>query len=317
MVAQASILRTRRRILIVGSGDVARRALAGLAPRIADGRVRVFALVRRPEAAAELRAGGALPVRADLDAPRSLYRLAGLAPTLIHCAPPDDASGRDRRTRGLLAALARRTAPRRLVYISTSGVYGDCAGADVDETRPLQARTARARRRVDAETRLRHFARAHGSALAILRAPGIYAADRLPLARLERHDPVLVREEDVFTNHVHADDLARMALAACFRGRHRVYNASDDSALRMGDYYDQVADAFGLPRPPRLPRAALVERLSPLTLSFMAESRRLVNLRVKRELRFRFAYPTTADGLAAARQEHPRTSEPTPCFTCT
>jgi len=303
MVAQASILRTRRRILIVGSGDVARRALSRLQPRIADGRLRVFALVRRPEAAAALRASGALPVLADLDAPRSLHRLAGLAPTLIHCAPPNDSGSRDRRSRNLLAALARRSAPQHLVYVSTSGVYGDCAGAEVDETRPLQARTARAQRRVDAETRLRAFARAQGSALAILRAPGIYAADRLPLARLERQDPVLLREEDVFTNHIHADDLARMALVASTRSRHRIFNASDDSTLRMGDYYDQVADAFGLARPPRLPRAVLAGHLSALTLSFMAESRRLVNRRAKRELRFRFLYPTTADGLAAARQD--------------
>jgi len=137
--------------------------------------------------------------------------------------------------------------------------------------------------------------------VAILRAPGIYAGDRLPLERLRRGDPVLAADEDVHTNHIHAEDLARLACIALLRApAGRVYNASDDSGLRMGAYFDAVADAFGLPRPERLSRDAIASRLSPLTLSFMSESRRLDNRRIKRELRVRFAYPTIADGLRAA-----------------
>ena len=286
-----------KRILIVGSGDVARRALPWLLRRF-----RVFALVRQPEAAVELRALGAVPVVGDLDDRQSLRRLAGIADAVLHFAPPPQTGHGDPRMARLLAALAGRSSlPQGVVYISTTGVYGDCAGGRVDETRPCRAQTARGRRRVDAERRLRAFGRRNQVRVALLRAPGIYAADRLPLERLRRGDPVLAADEDVHTNHIHAEDLARIACLALFRaGPGRAYNASDDSGLRMGEYFDAVAERFGLARPPRMARAEIVHRLSPLTLSFMSESRRLDNRRLKRELRLRLRYPTVADGLRAA-----------------
>jgi len=286
-----------KRILIVGSGDVARRALPWLLRRF-----RVFALVRQPEAAVELRALGAVPVVGDLDDRQSLRRLAGIADAVLHFAPPPQTGHGDPRMARLLATLAGRSSlPQGVVYISTTGVYGDCAGARVDETRPCRAQTARGRRRVDAERRLRAFGRRNQVRVALLRAPGIYAADRLPLERLRRGDPVLAADEDVHTNHIHAEDLARIACLALFRaGPGRAYNASDDSGLRMGEYFDAVAERFGLARPPRMARAEIVHHLSPLTLSFMSESRRLDNRRLKRELRLRLRYPTVADGLRAA-----------------
>ena len=289
--------RNMKQVLIVGSGDVARRIIPWLARRFL-----VRALVRRPEERDALRALGATPIVADLDRPASLARLAGIADYVLHCAPPPGEGQDDPRTRRLLAALMQRASlPRRLVYISTTGVYGDCAGAWLDETRPLRPASARAVRRVAAENRLRRFGCRSGCRVSVLRAPGIYDSDaRLPLARLRKGEPVLAPEDDVFTNHIHADDLAHLLALALFRGRpNRVYNASDDSQLRMGEYFDLVADAVGLPRPPRLPRAALSERLSALTLSFMSESRRLDNGRIKRELRARLLFPCVADALAA------------------
>lgn len=287
----------RQRILIVGSGDVAARAIPHLVQR-----ARVFAVVRRSDAAASLRALGAMPVRADLDQARSLHRLAGLAQRLFHFAPPPDRGEGDPRSRRLAAALARRSLPTRLVYISTTGVYGDCRGESVPETRPLRASTARAKRRVAAEGILRSFARRSGCRLAILRAPGIYAAERLSLARLERADPVLHAAEDVFTNHIHAEDLARVAIRALRRGGNcRAWNVSDDSELRMGEWYDRMADTFGLPRPPRASRREIEAVLSPMMLSFMSESRRLDNARMHRELRVSLRYPTVDAGLAQAR----------------
>jgi len=207
--------------------------------------------------------------------------------------------------RRLLAALNRgKSLPQRLVYISTSGVYGDCAGARVPETRRLHPQTARARRRVDAERQLRRFGRAVGTCVSILRAPGIYAADRLPLERLQRGTPALVAEDDVFTNHIHADDLAMLAVAALRRGLpNRVYNAADASHLKMGEYFDLVADRFGLPRPPRISREEAEKTLSPLHLSFMSESRRLDNGRACRELGGRLRYPQVSEGIEAAWRE--------------
>ncbi len=288
-----SRLKTKR-VLIVGSGDVARRLIPWLARRC-----RVLAVIRRPEERDALRALGAVPLVAALDDRASLARLAGVADAVLHCAPPLGQGSDDPRTRSLLAALSRRASlPRRLIYISTTGVYGDCGGAWLDETRPPAPASARAARRVAAERRLRDFGRRSGCRVSVLRAPGIYAADRLPLERIRRGDPVLAADEDVFTNHIHADDLARLLGLCLFRGgANRVYNACDDSGMPMGDYFDQVADAFALPRPPRLRRDELSARLSPLSLSFMSESRRIRNDRLKRELRVRLHHPTVADAL--------------------
>ena len=187
-----------------------------------------------------------------------------------------------------------------MVYVSTTGVYGDCAGALIDETRPVAPHNARARRRVDAEGVLRQWARRTGSTVAILRVPGIYARDRLPLKRIEQGTPALLASDDVFTNHIHADDLAHAIACALYKGLPgRTYNAVDDTQMKMADYFDTVADAFGLPRPPRVARAQLAAAVSPMLLSFMSESRRLRNTRLKRELGLRLRYPDVGAAVAA------------------
>ena len=292
-----------QKLLIVGCGDVARRTL----PRLL-GHYRVFALLRDPAQFAYWRERGARPLLADLDRAASLTRISGIADVVLHFAPPPDRGTQDSRTRRLLAALARgKSLPQRLIYISTSGVYGDCAGARIDETRPLRPATARARRRVDAEQQLRRFGRRHAVRVSILRAPGIYAADRLPVERLQKGSPALCADDDVFTNHIHADDLARLTCAALRFGRaNRCYNASDDSEMKMGEYFDLVAARFGLPPAPRIARSEAERRLSPLQMSFMSESRRLDNRRIKKELRARLRYPSVADGVDAAWQERNR-----------
>lgn len=282
----------RPRLLVVGCGDVGLRLL----PLVRD-RFRVFAVTSRPDRIPELRAAGAIPVVANLDQPDSLHRLKGLADTVVHLAPPPSDGERDRRTRNLAAILPRHGT---VVYVSTTGVYGDCGGALFDETRPVAPKNARAVRRVDAEQVLRRWARQSGARLAILRVPGIYAADRLPVERLRQGTPALLPDDDPYTNHINADDLAQIVALAVFRAApQRVYHTVDDSDLKMGDYFDAVADAFGLPHPPRLPRAQLVERVSPMLLSFMSESRRLHNGRMKGELGVRLRYPTVADLLAS------------------
>lgn len=281
----------RPRLLLIGCGDVGMRLLPLLCPRF-----RVFAVTRDPEHAPRLRAAGAVPILADLDRPASLARLRGLARYVVHLAPPPAAGARDVRTRNVTAILPEGA---RLVYVSTSGVYGDCGGALIDETRPVAPKNARAERRVDAERVLRAWARRSGSSAAILRVPGIYAHDRLPLKRLHAGTPALRPQDDVYTNHIQADDLARIVMLALFRARPgRIYHATDDTRLKMADYFDVVADAYGLPRAPRLPRAALREVVSPLLMSYMSESRRLNNTRLRRELGVRLRYPDVQHALA-------------------
>ena len=244
-----------------------------------------------------------LPLAGNLDDPASLRRLAGLATRVLHLAPPPGTGLGDPRSLALARALARRTRPLALVYGSTSGVYGDCGGAWVDEVRAVNPATPRAHRRVAAEDLLRSWGRAFGVPVGVLRIPGIYAPDReggTPRERLLRGTPVLRREDDVHTNHVHADDLARACVRALWRAPvQRVFNCCDDTELSMGDYFDLAADLYGLPRPERVSREQARELLSPLTLSFMGESRRLRNGRLKRELGFRLRYPQVEQGLRA------------------
>jgi nucleoside-diphosphate-sugar epimerase len=187
-----------------------------------------------------------------------------------------------------------------LIYISTTGVYGDCGGAMVSETRPLNPQTTRAKRRVDAERQIRAWAARLAVNANVLRVPGIYAANRLPLERLRHNSPAIEASEDSYTNHIHADDLARIVVASLRYGRpNRTYNASDDHAMKMGDYFDACADSYGLPRPPRLARAEVARTVSPALWSFMNESRRVMNARMKRELKVALRYAAVADGIAA------------------
>jgi len=282
------------RLLIMGGGDIAQRALPWLQKRF-----RVYVLVRSEEAALFWRKAGAIPLCGDLDRRETLGRLAGIADTLLWTAPPETSGTGSRRLLNALFCLTgRNQRPRSIVYISTSGVYGDCDGALVTETRTPSPLSARGSRRLACENFLREVAARHGIALRILRAPGIYAAERLPVERLHSNSPVLHHTEDVFTNHIHADDLARASCLALFRGRHvGIYNVCDNSHLRMGDFYDVLADTLALPHPPRASRADCAARLSPMSLSFMRESRRLVNLRARRELRWHPEYAEIAEGL--------------------
>ena len=293
------LTRSRRpTLLIVGCGDIGLRVVPQMLPGW-----RVLALTSSIERCGLLRARGAVPLLGNLDAPATLGRLGGLADAVLHLAPPPGQGATDPRTRALLHALARGGRVRRLVYASTSGVYGDCAGARFDESRAVHPTTDRARRRVDAETQVRWFGRATGATVSVLRIPGIYAVDRPgghARDRLQRGTPVLAAADDVYTNHIHADDLARACVAALHRGApQRVYHATDDTELKMGDYFDLAARLCALPPPPRVTRAEAAATLGPMQMSFMSESRRLDNRRLRCELGLRLRYPTVEQGLLA------------------
>lgn len=322
------------RLLVVGCGDVGQRVL-----RLLRGRMRAVVLTSTAEKKTALRALGVRVLEGNLDQPQSLRRLAGLADRVLHAAPParTDAHVREHRTAHLLNALARvrrdrknrsdsslrsiGSATLRLVYISTTGVYGNRDGGWVDESTTLHPRTGRAQRRLRAERSLRTcglrgVADSVDSAgrpqagkrffsSSILRAPGIYAADRAhgtPRARLERGVPALRQEDDVFTNRIHANDLARACMLALFRGRaQRVYNVCDDAQIKAGDFLTQAAALYGLPAPERVSKAEMAQRVSPLSMSFLSESRRIRNHRL-RELGLQLHYPHPLDEVKASVQ---------------
>jgi len=273
-----------KRLLIAGYGDIARR----VASRLPEGDG-LRALSRRSGH--------------DFDRPLSLDA-SHVADAVLHSAPPPASGDTDPRTANLLVALERAAIiPARIVYISTSGVYGDCGGALVDESRPVNPQSARARRRVHAEQQLELWCNSRGVALLVLRAPGIYAADRLPLERLRARTAVLCEADDVYSSHIHADDLARICLRALEdNAPPGVYNACDDTHMKMGAWLELVADRAGLPRPPRIARADAAGRIPPELLSFMSESRILDNAKLKRALGVRLCYPTVFDGVPRAKE---------------
>ncbi len=294
----------KKTLLIIGCGDIALRT----APLL-QAHYRILGLYRNlVNSPNHLRSHGIVPIYGDLDYPKSLEKLAGIAQLVIHLAPPPNQGLHDRRTAHLLSALTTRTKkhtailPQRLVYISTSGVYGNCNGALIDETHPIHPTNDRAIRRIDAEKQIRSWGKRNHVSVSILRVPGIYAANRLPLARLRENHPALLDAEDSYTNHIHADDLAQIIRAALQHAKPcRIYHTCDDSHLKMGEYFDLVADHFGLPRPPRITRDQAKERISPSMFSFMKESRRLKNSRIKKELYINLLHPTVLQGIKAIK----------------
>ena len=278
-----------KRLLVIGYGDIAHRT-AALLPKVRPDTLEVRVVSRSRGH--------------DLDRSETLASIGGWADAVLYCAPPPASGTTDPRVASVLAVLeAGGILPRRLVYISTSGVYGDCAGALVDETRPVNPQTPRAIRRVDAERQLLGWGELHDIAVVVLRAPGIYADDRLPVERLMQGTPVLADNEDVYTNHIHADDLAAITLAALGEDAPAgIYNAADDTHLRMGDWFDLVADRLGLAKPQRVARSVAVQRIPAQMLSFMAESRRLENRKMKTVLGVTLRYPTVFEGVPLKRQ---------------
>lgn len=280
------------RLLIIGCGDVGQRMLPILVKSH-----KVFVLTSQTEKLPLFRQAGAHPLFGNLDDQSTLHRLSQIADTVIHLAPPNPNGRTDLRTKALIQALSKGRRVKRFIYISTTGVYGDCGGQLISETQAVQPQNLRAVRRVDAERQLRAWAVQQGISVVILRVPGIYAGNRLPVERLQKGTPALLGSEDVFTNHIHADDLARLTILSMYRASsQRVINACDNSDLKMADYFDLVADKMNLPKPPRVDKETLKTMVSPQLLSFMQESRRISNARLQ-EIGFQFLYPTVQDFL--------------------
>lgn len=279
-------------MLIVGCGYVGRRVAAlHLAKSEA-----VIGVVRSAESARALADAGIQAVCADLDGDRLDLPTRGVG--VYYFAPPPDTGSTDPRLAAFLASLPASGQPRRIVYIGTTGVYGDCDGDWVDESRPPNPSVDRARRRWDAECRLHGWAEATGGELVILRVAGIYGPGRLPLERLRRGLPMVAEDEAPWTNRIHVDDLAAVSVAAMARAPDgAVYNVSDGNPGNMADYFNRIADLAGLPRPPTVRLAEAEGRLSEGLLSYLRESRRLDNRRMLAELGVTLRYPTLAEGL--------------------
>lgn len=254
-----------------------------------------------------LRGHGARVLNIDLHKAHDLQRLSGLGGRLIWMAPPRaDGIPDNSLTRIQLQNKARALRwglqQPRLSYVSTSGVYGDNQGRWIDELTPRKAESERAKRRLSDENQLLLGSQRGWASIHILRAPGIYGDERLPVDRLRARQPAILSHEDSWSNHIHEKDLARLAYWAQLKGSARyVVNACDAHPMRMGDYFDLVAENLGLEKPPRVSRQEAQSQVSPMMWSFMRESRQIRSLR-QHTIGFQLKYPSVAAYFKARTQ---------------
>jgi len=280
-------------ILIAGCGYVGQRLAAELAPSAT-----ITGLVRTRQTARQLEIQGTSPLILDLDQPLSIP--SNDWQQIYYLAPPPKQGQQDTRMAHFLRALDNNNQITRLVYLGTTGVYGDCNGEWVDESQPVNPAVDRASRRLDAEQQLRQWQSTTGNEVILLRVAGIYGPDKLPLTRLRQGKPMIAAAHAPWTNRIHVDDLVQICIAAMERGRDgEIYNVSDGQPGNMADYFNQVADATGLPRPPVILPEQATGQLSAGLRSYLAESRRIDNGKMLKELHIQLKYPTLSKGLAA------------------
>ena len=283
-----------RRLLLVGCGDIALRVADKLKKKYL-----LFGLIRSQHRVLDLRSRGIVPVMGDLDDLNSLQKISGISDDILHLAPPSPTGLIDRRTINLLHTIkSSGILPQRLIYISTTAVYGDAKGNWVSETHSPNPKTDRGIRRLNAEKLIRKFGSDSGVGVSLLRVPGIYSKDRLPLTRLRSKMPLIRDKDDSYSNHVHVSDLVRIVLAALRKGKSgRIYNVCDDSSLKVGQYFDIIAKGYGFDKPRRLNLRDAEKEIPGSVFSFMRESRRVNNSRLKSELVKNFCYPSVSDGI--------------------
>ncbi len=220
---------------------------------------------------------------------------------VYYFAPPSATGTHDNRISNWLSSIGAAK-PAVIIYLSTTGVYGHCHGEWVDEQRPPNPITDRAKRRLNAEIQLSEWGKQHAVPVIRLRVPGIYHPDKLPMASLRQGRPILRPDEAPFSNRIHADDLAQICLAAAEHGKDgELYNVADNDACTMSEYFIKVADAFNIPRPQEVSREEAEQLLSPGMLSYLQESRRIENRKMLDELGVRLQYPTLNEGLRNIR----------------
>ncbi|QSV47284.1 SDR family oxidoreductase [Geobacter benzoatilyticus] len=286
-----------KRVFIVGCGDIGRR-VARLA--MVEG-AEVAALVRSEESAARLKGLGISTAEGNLDDAASLSGLPTRDAVVFYFAPPPGGGITEPRVRAFCAAIRPGDEPIKVIYLSTSGVYGDCGDAEVTEETPANPQTARAKRRYDAETAVRAWGEDRGVPTVVLRVTGIYGPGRLPLQQLSSGQPVLQESDASFTNRIHSEDLARICMAAAERGENGdIFNVSDGNPGTMTEYFTACADALGYPRPRQVTMEEAKKVMTPLMLSYVTESRRMGNAKMLRKLGIKLLYPTLPEGLKAS-----------------
>lgn len=286
-----------KNLYLIGCGDIGAR-VARLA---LDSHSAVTALSRHMSKCAGLQGTATALVQGDLDDGDALPHLDMSGGAVLYTAPPPGGGITDTRARNFLASIKRGCEPAKLVYVSTASIYGDCGDELITEERPANPGSHAGKRRLDAENCFRDWGKQRGVAIVILRVAGIYGPGRIPMDRILGGHPLLAEAEAGFSNRIHADDLARICLAAIDRGDDGdIFNVCDGETSTMTDYFNAITDHLGLPRLPQVPLSEARGVMTPLMFGYMTESRRIDNSRMLTKLGIRLIYPTLQEGLKAS-----------------
>lgn len=294
------LVKDRKQAFIVGCGYVGRRLALQLGKEY-----NLYGLVRTTASLKSLRSAHVEPIMLDLDklGKQDLSPVWFRNCTLFYFAPPRADGESDVRLHRFLNLL--ETIPDTMVYISTTGIYGNTHGAVVDESSPVNPQTQRAMRRVSAEHITRIWCTENKVRRVVLRVPAIYGPGRLPLDRLRKQEPVIRADESPIINRVHVDDLVQACLAAALNPQARgIYNVSDGNACSMTEFLRLVAELANLPMPAEIPLDEAQLSYSPEFLSYLDESRRVDNTRMRKELGVQLRYADVRQGISASLVEH-------------
>lgn len=288
-----------KKVIIIGCGDIGKR-FATIAAQ--NGFDQLYGTTRTPEHTDNLSALGITPILANLDDPTSLGAIPTADAVLLYFVPPPGGGVHDSRARNFCHALSAMPRPAKIIYISTTAVYGDNGDELITELTPPAPGTSRGQRRLDAEATFQHFGKEHHVPVTILRVAGIYGPGRLPLQQLRSNHPVLIPAEAKPTNRIHADDLANICLAAVERGGDQaIYNVCDGHHGTLSEYFTAAAALLGFPPPPQITLAEAHKVMTPLMLTYVREGHRISNRKIIDELGITLTYPTLAEGLASCR----------------
>ncbi|MDH5711599.1 MAG: NAD-dependent epimerase/dehydratase family protein [Gammaproteobacteria bacterium] len=278
-------------ITIIGCGYIGKL----LARRLQKNNISVSGFVSSGTSMTECRQWNIACDIIDLDKPLADIDLT--QKRVIYLVPPPRSGKTDTRITNFLNAIDKHT-PEKFVLISTTGVYGDCKGEWIDETRPLNPVADRAYRRADAEQQVQQFCQQYDIPLVILRVAGIYGPGKIPVARIKSGQPIVNEHDSPFTNRVHAHDLVTICEKALLNSTITgIYNVTDGHPGTMYEYFTGVAEALNLPSPPAISLAEARQQLSEGMLSYMAESRRINNSKLLNDFELELQYPTLKHGL--------------------
>ncbi len=296
--------KTEQRISIIGCGYLGQKLLNELLSRDLASPKNITALVKTQPSQEQCARSGANSIAFDMDAPDSRLpdELLLKQSLMYYFAPPPAQGVKDKRAETFLKLLtqtALHNQPKKIVLISTTGVYGNCHGQWVNENTPLNPGVDRARRRYDAEQQFQNYCLKLNIPLVILRVSGIYGPGKLPLKRLKAQTPIVREEDSPFSNRIHADDLLEICLTAGLSSKiSGIFNCADGHPTTMCDYFMKVARANHLPKPPTISLEQAKTQLSAGMLSYMEESRRIDNQKLLSTFKISLKYPDLDRGLA-------------------